>query len=41
MGPHDETFSEIMIFAILTADSAFLFPRMWYGDDLCTMKPYS
>ena len=30
-----------MFFAILTADSAFPFPRLWYGDDLRTMKPSS
>ena len=30
-----------MFFAILTADSAFPFPRLWYGDDLRVMNPYS
>ena len=30
-----------MFFTILTANSAFPFPRRWYGDDLRMMKPYS
>ena len=30
-----------MFFAILTAELDFPFPRLWYGEDLRTMKPYS
>ena len=30
-----------MFFAVLIADSAFPFPRLWYGDYLRTMKRYS
>ena len=38
-GLHGGTFR--MFFAILTADSAFPFPWLWYGDDLIVVNPYS